>query len=81
LEHKRSFFSKTFGAIGRLFTKGDKSGISTVYDHEGSTSETSEYISLDMGKLPKGVAQLTVTVKDNTSGEETSQSIQFQLID
>ncbi|MFH1940578.1 MAG: tetratricopeptide repeat protein [bacterium] len=81
LEHKRSFFSKTFGAIGRLFTKGDKSGISTVYDHEGSTSESLEYISLDMGKLPKGVAQLTVTVKDNTSGEETSQSIQFELIE
>ena len=80
-DYKRSFLSKTFGAIGRIFKKGKQVGISTSYQQSGTEPMTSEYISLDMGKLPKGVAELTVMVKDNGSGETTSQSIQLQIIE
>lgn len=81
LDHKRSFFSKTFGAIGRIFKKGQQIGISTSYQQSGTELMTSEYISLDMGKIPKGVAKLTVMVMDNSTGEKTSQSIQLQIIE
>ena len=81
LNFQRSFFSKTFGAIGRLFKKRKEMGISTSYQQLKTESEISEYLSLDMGKLPVGTAELTIWVQDNTSGETTSSSINFQLIE
>jgi len=81
IDYERSFFSKTFGAIGRIFKKGKKMGISTSYQQVKTDSEISEYLSLDMGKLPVGTAELIVWVQDNTSGETTTQSINLQLIE
>ncbi len=81
LEYKKSIFSKTFGAIGRLFKKGKKIGISTSYQQVKSESETFEYLSLDMGKLPVGIGELTVSILDNTSGESASRSIRLQIIE
>ena len=81
LEYKKSLFSKTFGAIGRLFKKGKKIGISTSYQQVKSESETFEYLSLDMGKLPVGIGELTVSILDNTSGESASRSIRLQIIE
>ena len=81
LEYKRGIFSKTFGAIGRLFKKGKKMGISTSYQQVKAEAETFEYLSLDMGKLPIGIGELTVSIMDNTSGETASQSIRLQIIE
>jgi hypothetical protein len=81
LEYKRSFLDKTLGAVGRIFSKGKKAGISTTYNIKGIESETKEYFSLDMAKLPAGIAKMTVTVRDNPTSESVSQSIQFRLTD
>ena len=81
MNQKRGFLSRTFGAVGRLFKKGDKAGISTSYTQSGGNSMTSEYISLDLGKLPLGQAQLTVTIEDHASGEIAEQTLGIQLIE
>jgi GWxTD domain-containing protein len=81
MEYKRSFLSKTFGAIGRLFGGKKQMGISTSYQQVKNDTEAIEYLSLDLGKLPVGIAQLTVSVTDNTSNETTSQTAKIQLIE
>jgi GWxTD domain-containing protein len=81
LQQKRGFLSKTLGAIGRFFSGSGKSGVATSYTQQGEQSESSEYLSLDMRKLPEGIAKLAVTVVDNTSGESTTQSVQIQLVE
>ena len=81
MEYKRSFLSRTFGAIGRLFGGKKKMGISTSYQQVKNDTEAIEYLSLDLGKLPVGIAQLTVSITDNTSGETTSQTAKIQLIE
>jgi len=81
LEYKRSFFSRTIGAIGRLFKKSKKAGISTSYRQTGLASSTVEYLSFDMEKLPQGVAQMTIGITDNSSGEMASQDLKFRIIE
>jgi GWxTD domain-containing protein len=78
LEKKRGFLSKT---IGSLFRKRQKVRIATSYNHSGSQSMNAEYFSIDMGKLSNGLAQLTIKVTDNVSGENDTRQVSFQLID
>ena len=81
LEYQRSFFSKTFGAIGRIFKKEKKMKISTTYQETGTKSMTPEYFSIVLAKLPTGFAQLTLNVMDNLSHEKASQKIKLRLIE
>ena len=81
VKEKRGFFSKTFGAIGRLFKSSEKHGISTSYTQSDSNSTVNSYLSLDMSLLKLGLAELIVTVKDNCTGDEVESKHNLQLIE
>jgi hypothetical protein len=78
-KQKRSFLSKTLGAIGRIFSGDEKAGITTSYTSQGDQPDTEEYLSLDMSKLPEGIAELKLIVQDNITSENAEQTIQLQL--
>ena len=73
LEYRKGIFSKIFGAKKQM-------GVSTSYNQLGTHRDAFEYISLDMSKLPVGLARLTVSVEDRNSDEMTSRNFQVQII-
>ena len=80
-ERKRSLVARTFRAIGRLFSGGREIGISTSYSQTGSRSWLPQYIALDMGSMPDGMAEFMVTITDQVANSKVSEKIEFQLIE
>jgi GWxTD domain-containing protein len=81
ISQKRSFFDKTVGALGRIFSKRKSSEVSTSYHQTGDKSTSVEYLSIHMEKIPTGTAQISLKVTDNTTGETCTQNREFELID
>jgi len=76
---KRSFFSKTFGALGRIFAKSQRKAVKTRVERKGNTTTAIEYISLDLSRLPAGITRLSVIVRDLNAGTSAVASRTFQL--
>jgi len=81
VERKRSFISRTVGAIGRIFTKGKEIGISTSYEQTGNASFLPQYIALDMNTMPDGMAEFVITIEDQVASGKAAANVQFQLIE
>lgn len=65
--------------LTRIFTRGKKGSISTLFERQGQSTTSIEYTSFDLKKLPPGTCQLTVAIKDLNSGEEAWSVITFEL--
>ncbi len=74
LEYRKGFLSRVFGTKKQM-------GISTSYRQSGTVIDPREYISIDMGSLPIGLARMTVNIEDQNSGETTSRDFLFQIIE
>lgn len=80
LKQKRGLLSKTFGAVGRIFSGGTKGRVGSSYVRQGNKRSAIEYLAIDLGKMKEGSAEVVLTLKDNVSGKTDQQSIALQLI-
>lgn len=80
IKQRRGFFSRIFGAIGRLFAGGGKKSVTARVERKGHDSTAIEYISLDLSRLPVGTSRLTVRIHDQNSGATTQVSRIFELV-
>ena len=77
----RSFWQKTFGAVGRIFTGTKKSSITLTSEHTGDSSDAMEYIAFDLKNLERGEQVLRVTVNDLISGKSQQEQLEIILIE
>lgn len=63
--------------ISGIFSKRSNYNISIQNNYSGAAKDVSNYIAFDIDKLEKGNYVMTLKVKDNLNGKETSSSSKF----
>ncbi|NOZ60434.1 MAG: GWxTD domain-containing protein [Calditrichaeota bacterium] len=81
IKPERSFWQKTFGAVGRIFGGTKKSSITLSGEHMGDSKDAVEFIAFDLKNLERGEQILRVTVTDLISGESKSDQLDMILIE
>ncbi len=79
-ERKRRFLGKALNAIGSIFSRGDKSLVSSSYTNSGSDRNTHEYLTFDLYRFTEGLAELKITIKDLNTEREASRVVPFSLV-
>ncbi len=75
------YVTEMIRSFGRIFSGGKPQRIESVYSRQGNDQTAREYIEFDLSGQRTGLTRLTVTVKDLNSGEETENSVEFELLD
>lgn len=80
LERKEGGVKKFFRSIGSIFGGGKKPSVSSTYERQGHSEVEKQYLTLDIGKLPPGKIELSVTVTDRTSNQTGKSSTSIDVI-
>lgn len=67
--------------ISGLFRGDDVQQTTTTYQYDSSTRKTEEYLLLDLDEFDgEGTLDITVTVTDEVTGQQTERSIDFEVV-
>ena len=80
LTRKEGGVKKFFRSIGKIFGGDKKPSVTSTYERQGNSSVEKEYISLDVGKMPLGVIELSVTVVDKISNQTRKSTTSLEII-
>lgn len=80
LTRKEGGVKKFFRSIGKVFGGGKKPSVTSTYERQGNSTFEKEYISFDVGKLPPGVIELSVTVLDKISNQTRKSITSLEII-
>ena len=72
--HRKDNSKSIWDVIAGLFSSKSSYNISIQNNYNGNTRDVSNYIAFDISELQSGEYEMTLKVKDNLSGKETSAS-------
>ena len=77
---KENALKKFFHAIGGIFGAGKAGTVESSYQREGDQATEKQYISLDVHKMPPGIIELAVSVKDLHTGQSAASKTRLEII-
>jgi len=77
---KENTLKKFLHAIGGIFGMGKAGTVESSYQREGETPTEKQYISLDVHKMPPGIIELAVSVKDLHTGQSATSRTRLEII-
>lgn len=80
IKRDENSMKKIFRAIGSVLGKRGKQSIASSYIREGKSRNEKEYISLDVSKMPTGINQVSVIVKDLFTNQIQTSKLQLAFV-
>ncbi|RMF60695.1 MAG: hypothetical protein D6743_14585, partial [Calditrichaeota bacterium] len=75
-DSQKSLWSRIKGVFG-----GERGRVSVESEYSSGSSRVSQWIGLNLGRLPPGEVKLRVKVSDLNDGESAEREVVFELVE